>query len=360
MGFDAGRLAVAARLIDALLQRDASMDLREDCLRALLAAMLADQLAEGRRDTEDAYSQHCSATWGGCSSPCTCRKPGAAHGRPCQPTAGHAATRRTRPPAGHSAGLQRDRPATAGQWGWPPLLAQSMVRDAGAGARHAGPGCPGRRPCRPAAAAAERTVACSVPRAGAPPGGPGVARLEAALGCAPARARPRGAARAAAEPLSRLGWSASGRGRCGCVGDHDAITPADQETAAPKARRADEPAIQISAPRWSKAAMPRERAGAALEALWRGLDARGAAAAPTAAARRHDLMQGRRPTGRHCRVDPDKGDDLFALLCRRGVDTAIEDAREPRIAQRLPGWFRAGPTRAASGAADAPRGGRSA
>ena len=56
MGFDAvGRMAVAARLIDALLQRDASMDLREDCLRALLAAMLADQLAEGRRDTEDAY-----------------------------------------------------------------------------------------------------------------------------------------------------------------------------------------------------------------------------------------------------------------------------------------------------------------
>jgi serine/threonine protein kinase len=34
--------------------------------------------------------------------------------------------------------------------------------------------------------------------------------------------------------------------------------------------------------------------------------------------------------------------DLFGVVCNRGVDTMISDATEPRIAQRLPVWYRQG------------------
>lgn len=34
-------------------------------------------------------------------------------------------------------------------------------------------------------------------------------------------------------------------------------------------------------------------------------------------------------------------DDLFAAVCRKGADTMISDASEPRIAARLPAWYRA-------------------
>ncbi len=34
--------------------------------------------------------------------------------------------------------------------------------------------------------------------------------------------------------------------------------------------------------------------------------------------------------------------DLFALVCNKGSDTLISDATEPRIAQRLPAWYRSG------------------
>jgi eukaryotic-like serine/threonine-protein kinase len=32
-------------------------------------------------------------------------------------------------------------------------------------------------------------------------------------------------------------------------------------------------------------------------------------------------------------------DDLFAAVCRKGVDTLINDARAANIAARLPAWF---------------------
>jgi GAF domain-containing protein len=32
--------------------------------------------------------------------------------------------------------------------------------------------------------------------------------------------------------------------------------------------------------------------------------------------------------------------DLFSTVCLKGVDTLISDATEPRIAQRLPAWYR--------------------
>lgn len=34
--------------------------------------------------------------------------------------------------------------------------------------------------------------------------------------------------------------------------------------------------------------------------------------------------------------------DLFAVVCNRGTDTMISDASEPRLAQRLPAWYRSG------------------
>lgn len=34
--------------------------------------------------------------------------------------------------------------------------------------------------------------------------------------------------------------------------------------------------------------------------------------------------------------------DLFAVVCNKGTDTMISDAREPRMAQRLPPWYHAG------------------
>ncbi|MGQ0710174.1 MAG: protein kinase domain-containing protein [Rhodoferax sp.] len=34
--------------------------------------------------------------------------------------------------------------------------------------------------------------------------------------------------------------------------------------------------------------------------------------------------------------------DLFALVCNKGVDTFISDTAEPRVAQRLPAWYRSG------------------
>ncbi len=34
--------------------------------------------------------------------------------------------------------------------------------------------------------------------------------------------------------------------------------------------------------------------------------------------------------------------DLFAVVCNKGTDTMISDASEPRLAQRLPSWYRSG------------------
>ena len=34
--------------------------------------------------------------------------------------------------------------------------------------------------------------------------------------------------------------------------------------------------------------------------------------------------------------------DLFAVVCQKGTDTMISDATEPKLAQRLPGWYRKG------------------
>ena len=355
MGFDAvGRLAVAARLIDALLQRDASMDLREDCLRALLAAMLADQLAEGRRDTEDAYLAALFRNLGRMlvalhlpQARRSARSAVPADRWPCSDEEDAAARR----PLGQAFSEIGRR--LAGQWGWPPLLAQSMVRDAGAG-RFGTPALAAladdladlllRRPSEQWPAACHALVRH--------PEGPGVARLEAALGWA--RLRVPDLAALLELPLSRFpAWGGRGQAaaaEAGRVGDHDAIAPADQETVAPEGpAELMSQAIQDLSAALVEGGDALESAPAlALEALWRGLDARAA----LLCIRRPDgslhgamtLMQGRLPDWHvHCRVDPDKGDDLFALLCRRGVDTAIEDAREPRIAQRLPGWFRAGP-----------------
>jgi len=32
--------------------------------------------------------------------------------------------------------------------------------------------------------------------------------------------------------------------------------------------------------------------------------------------------------------------DLFATICNKGADTLISDASDPRIVQRLPGWYK--------------------
>ena len=32
--------------------------------------------------------------------------------------------------------------------------------------------------------------------------------------------------------------------------------------------------------------------------------------------------------------------DLFAAVCTKGADTMIDDATQPRVAERLPGWYR--------------------
>jgi hypothetical protein len=34
--------------------------------------------------------------------------------------------------------------------------------------------------------------------------------------------------------------------------------------------------------------------------------------------------------------------DLFAIVCNKGTDTMISDATEPKLAQRLPDWYRKG------------------
>ncbi|HEX2009646.1 MAG TPA: HDOD domain-containing protein, partial [Roseateles sp.] len=47
------------------------------------------------------------------------------------------------------------------------------------------------------------------------------------------------------------------------------------------------------------------------------------------------------------RVAPGQPADLFTAVCAKGVDTLIEDAAQPSIAERLPAWFRGAP-RAAS------------
>ncbi|MBV8603630.1 MAG: HDOD domain-containing protein [Pelomonas sp.] len=39
------------------------------------------------------------------------------------------------------------------------------------------------------------------------------------------------------------------------------------------------------------------------------------------------------------RVPPGQQPDLFAAICAKGVDMMIQDASEPRIAERLPDWF---------------------
>ncbi|MBV8380219.1 MAG: protein kinase [Paucibacter sp.] len=39
------------------------------------------------------------------------------------------------------------------------------------------------------------------------------------------------------------------------------------------------------------------------------------------------------------RVPPGQQPDLFAAICAKGVDMLIQDAAEPRIAERLPAWF---------------------
>ena len=32
--------------------------------------------------------------------------------------------------------------------------------------------------------------------------------------------------------------------------------------------------------------------------------------------------------------------DLFATICAKGADTLISDAKDPRVVQRLPGWYK--------------------
>lgn len=46
------------------------------------------------------------------------------------------------------------------------------------------------------------------------------------------------------------------------------------------------------------------------------------------------------PLHQHFVVPADGGRDLFSVLCHRGADSCIDDARDPVIASRLPAWWR--------------------
>lgn len=358
MGFDAiGRLAVGARLVDTLLRSQDSLALREDCLRALLSALLADQLADGRGDSEDAYLAGLFRNLGrmlaSLHAPALRQCARAAVAAELWPR-GDAEDRAAHREIGRSfaeAGQQLAR-----QWGWPALLGQCMSREAAAS---------GRFGTLHLAALADDLADLMLWRPSEQwreslqvlalhPDGPGLSRIEAALGWA--RLRLADLAALLELPLGRFpAWGGAGAdgGSPGTAGRTAASTPVGSDALAEPAAELMSLAIQELSAALVEGGTALEGAPAlAIEALWRGLDARTALLflrhADGSLRGGFGLARGG-PTQwqQRCRIEPEGGADLFAVLCRSGVDTVIEDAREPRIAQRLPPWFREGP--------DAPR-----
>lgn len=364
LGFEAvGRLAVAARMVESLARRSASVVLREECLRAMLAGQIAEMLAEGQRDAEDAYLAALFRNLGrlllALHLPEEAQALRAAV-PPAQWPRGDAEDAAARQRLGQGcSGLAQQ---VAAQWGWPALLLRAMWRDA-AGL----PPAPGVD-----FGAAEIAIladeladlmlhvpparwAESHARLRRHPDGPGARRLDAVL----ERARLRLPDLAAALDLELTRFPAwGGAPAAGPAGEAtaplpDPLTlppPTGARTAAPRGAELLGIAIQdLSAALVGGGDALAGAPALALESLWRGLDARAA-------------MLFLRPGGRGplvgqatlsrdgaavwhagCRIDLEAPRELFAMLCRRGADTLIEDATDPRIAQRLPEWFRAGP-----------------
>ncbi|WP_127997586.1 HDOD domain-containing protein [Piscinibacter defluvii] len=364
LGFEAvGRLAVAARMVESVARRSGNVLLREECLRAMLAGQIAEMLAEGRRDAEDAYLAALFRNLG--------RLLLALH-LPEQAQALRAAVAPALWPRGDAEeaaarrqlglGCSEIAQQVAGPWGWPAELLRAMWRDP-AGL----PPAPGARfgPVEIAILAddladlmlhvAPERWAGSHPRLLRHPDGPDARRLDSLL----QRARLRLPELAAALDLTLERFPAWGGRAAGGVAP-EATAPLPDPLALPPAtpgpavapRGAELLGIAIQDLSAALVAGGDALAGApalALESLWRGLEARAAMLflAPSGRGPMHGLVtlsrDGAAQWHAGSRIDPDEPRELFAMLCRRGADTLIEDAAEPRIAQRLPDWFRAGP-----------------
>lgn len=363
LGFEAvGRLAVAARMVESVARRSGSLVLREECLRSMLAAQIAEMLAEGRRDAEDAYLAALFRNLG--------RLLLALH-LPEQAQALRVAVEPGRWPRGDAEeaaarqrlgqGCSEIGQQVAALWGWPALLLKAMWRDA-AGL----PAAPGAT-----VGAFELAVladdladlmlqvpatrwASSHARLPRHPDGPDARTIDAVL----ARARLRLPDLAAALDLSLARFPAWGAPTEAAPGEATAPLPDPLDlppaaaTAAGPPRGAELLGIAIQDLSAALVAGGEALAGApalALESLWRGLEARAAMLflrqGPQGALQGQATLcrSGAAPWHEGCRIDPQSADDLFAMLCRRGADTLIEDATEPRIARRLPAWFQAGP-----------------
>lgn len=361
MGFEAiGRLSVGARLVESAARGGSALLLREECLRALLAATLADLLSPGRCLAEDAYLAALFRNVG--------RLLVALH-RPVEAQAvrdgidGDAWPRSALEEIGSrrvlGSGYSTIGRQVAAQWGWPVLLRDAMLRsalDGSAPARGAFDAAALAALCDDLADAvlyrdAETAKAGCAALVSGKAGAPSVRELEAAI--EQARLQLGELAQALDLPLNRL--PAWGRGKP----TEAAADPIDELPAAlsaPALPRSAAPlrgaellsvAIQdLSATLLGGAEAQESAPAVVLESLWRGLEARRAViclrqgnTGPLVGAfsLEHD---GPGTWHEAFRIDPDAPNELFAMLCRRGADTMIENPADPRIAGRLLPWFR--------------------
>ncbi len=364
LGFEAvGRLAVGARLIDSAMRGGGSAPLRVECLRSMLAALLADHLSEGRPDWEDAYLAAMLRNLGrlllALHQPAEAQAVRSALPQPCWPRGGEEDRIARRHLGLGTSEIGRQ---LASQWGWPEVLGRAMLRDAFDDA----PLRSGTFGVVQLAALADELAdlmlyveasgwdaACA--RLAVHPQGPDARRLAAVLG----RARLRLADLAAALDLPLSHFPAWGGRPDTARHEETAPLPAPLSMTEPASAAGAEPPrgselLSIAIQDLSAALVGGGDAldsvpTLALESLWRGLDARAALLCLRQGGR--GSLQGVMSFSRDgpqrwhepCRIDLDMPQDLFAMLCRRGADTVIDDATEPRIAQRLPAWFKHGP-----------------
>ncbi|MEY3474939.1 MAG: hypothetical protein RL087_1397, partial [Pseudomonadota bacterium] len=372
MGFvEIGKMALSARLVSQLSSRRHSLVLREEFLRSLLAGVIAHELAH--RQAEDGYLIAVFRNLG--------RMVACLH-FPQEAIAVRAATPRDRWPLGEieqeaSArilGSPYDRlgQAVAERWGWPEHLRRAIRR---------GDEIPERYPTSRteqlhfmgwlANEMADLMLYVPPEQREA-----GCEALAERLGGATAHdSRSIAHALAAAKvklqflceqlelPLSQLPqWEGTPDLLSGC-GEEDIILP---EAAAAAAQPQPPAASAEEAP-----ALPDPARGEAIlrESVHEIVDALAASSDPSTVqlrilgglldglgAQRAVLCLRQKPSGplvgrigvgrgvdachTHFLVPVDESRDLFSVLCDRGVDSCIDDARDPVIARRMPDWWR--------------------
>jgi len=356
LGFEAVQhLALRARLLDQLPRHGAGLLLREDYLRALLSAHLAQQLCPDARQLDDSYLVALHQNLG--------RMVTAAH-LPDEALAVRASQPRSQWPlvAGEQAASRQRLGLSYAQlgaqlarrWGWPDSLRSAMrhepwplhaspqrseaLRWRGWLANDLADGLLYQAPARwPAlcSALADQAGLCT---------GHSARSLQDAL--AAARPQLEALAETVGLPLSQLPhWQ-----------QPDPLAQAQAQAAADAGRRTGGPtdtALADFLSRHTRALgdallradarheVPRQ----ALQVLWQGLQARRAVLhlGPEGGGGFRPVRVLGLPLRRLglavWQVRPGEGHDLFSRLCAGGADSLIDDARRPQIAQHLPPAF---------------------